>query len=142
MAKIHQDQLEAADPKAKSRKGVKGRKKGSRESLQEREIEEGTTERPFPASVFRSDVVANIGNQSLLFTRSGVYLLILWRIDFDWIGEVESDISAITSFPTTWENADERGSLRKVGEAFDRLLRQRGILEAIRIMVHLIFPDN
>ena len=104
--------------------------------------EESTSERHLSASVPRSDFVANISSQSLLFSRSDVSLLISWHIGFDWIGEVESDISAVTSFPRTWRNADERGSLGKVGEAFDRLVRERGVLDGIRIMVQLIFPDD
>ncbi|MCJ1476953.1 hypothetical protein MMC13_005623 [Lambiella insularis] len=82
---------------------------------------------------------AHLGKQSLLFSQAGVSLLVTWRIDFDWTGEVESHISACVSFPTAWRDADERASLEQVGEVFDRLLRQRGVLEAIRIVVALLF---
>ena len=137
------DQMEEPGPKAKNQKRTNDRtKKGSKAPTNERDVDEDVNERSFPASVSQSDVIANISSQSLLFSRSGISLLISWRIVFDWVGEAKSDVSAVASFPKTWRTADERGSLNKVGEAFDRLVRQRGVLDGIRIMVQLIFPDD
>lgn len=81
----------------------------------------------------------HLGEQCLLFSQGGVSLLVTWRTGFDWTGEVESHITACASFPKAWRNIDERASLEQVGDIFDRLLRQRGVFEAVRIVVALLF---
>ncbi|MCJ1250947.1 hypothetical protein MMC30_008176 [Trapelia coarctata] len=87
----------------------------------------------------RSSILKHLGRQSLLFTRSGVSILISWSIDFDWTGEAESHVSATASFPQSWRNADERASLGKIGGVFDRLVRERGVFEAVKVVVVLLF---
>lgn len=89
--------------------------------------------------ISRSSLFEHLGRQSLLFTRSGVSLLISWSIDFDWTGEAESHVSAAASFPQCWRDADERASLRKIGDVFDRLVGERGVFEAVKGVVALLF---
>jgi hypothetical protein len=37
------------------------------------------------------------------------------------------------------KDADDRGSLRKVGEVFTALVKDRGVFEAVRCVVGLVF---
>ena len=89
----------------------------------------------------RRAIYADIGRQSLLLASGGVSLLVAWRIGLDWTGETESHISASTSFPTSWRKADKRRSLGMVERAFDHLVKERGVCEAVRIVANLLFPD-
>ncbi|KAI9881304.1 MAG: hypothetical protein M1830_005591 [Pleopsidium flavum] len=66
-------------------------------------------------------------------------LLIKWHITFDWTGEAQSHISATAAFPASWNDADERGSLAKVGGLFEGLVERVGVLGAVRGVVGLLF---
>ncbi|KAL9110999.1 MAG: hypothetical protein Q9187_007985 [Circinaria calcarea] len=89
-----------------------------------------------------ADHLADLSQQSLLLAHSGVSLLITWRIEFDWTGEVESHISACASFPATWNAIDERASLAKVGDVFEKLMVERGFRKAVSVVVGLLFEDD
>lgn len=89
-----------------------------------------------------SNRLADLSRQRLLFTRSGVSLLITWRIEFDWTGEIGSHISACASFPAAWSGLDARGSLGKVGEVFEKLVVERGFRKAVGVVVGLLFDDE
>jgi len=91
--------------------------------------------------ISRASLLVHLGRQSLQFTRSGVSLLISWVIGIDWGGEVESFVSASTSFPASWRNADVRASLDNVGGVFDKLVRERGVFAAVKVVVGLLFSD-
>ncbi|MCJ1386155.1 hypothetical protein MMC17_009281 [Xylographa soralifera] len=89
-----------------------------------------------------SGVRSKLGQQSILFSAFGVSFLVTWRISFNWTGEIESHISACASFPKAWQNADERASLGNIGEVFDRLLHDRGVFAAVRIIVALLYKQD
>ena len=89
-----------------------------------------------------SGIRSKLGQQFILFSASGVSFLVTWLLKFDWTGEVESCISACASFPKAWQNADERDSLGKIGEVFDRLVQDRGVFEAIKIVVGLLYEQT
>lgn len=89
-----------------------------------------------------TDHPVELSQQSLLLAHSGVSLLINWRIDFDWTGEVESHISACASFPATWNAIDERASLAKVGDVFEKLVVETGFRKAVSVIVGLLFEDD
>ncbi|MCJ1392202.1 hypothetical protein MMC18_005069 [Xylographa bjoerkii] len=95
-----------------------------------------------PPSISDSDIRSQLGEQSILFSASGVSLLVSWCISFDWTGEIESCVSACASFPRAWQNADTRASLANIGDVFDRLLRDRGVFEAVRVTVALLYEQN
>lgn len=97
---------------------------------------------PTATPLSRSDLGLYLPLSSLTLSLSEISLHITWRITFDWLGDVESHVSAQASFPLAWKSADERGSLGNVGEVFDRLVRKRGIREAVRIVVGVIFGDG
>ena len=105
-------------------------------SSEERESDD---ELPSETRVLRSSLLVHLGRQSLLFTQSGVSLLVSWSISFDWTGEAESHVSATACFPQSWRDADERASLSKIGDVFDRLVGERGVFEAVRVVVALLF---
>ena len=88
------------------------------------------------------DIRSQLGQQSILFSAIGISLLITWCITLDWTGEPESHISACASFPKTWQIVDERASLENIGEVFDRLLLDRGVFEAVTVIVALLFERN
>ena len=45
------------------------------------------------------------------------------------------------SFPDTWRRIEGGAELGKIDEAFDLLVKDRGALEAIRVVCTLIFPN-
>lgn len=90
-------------------------------------------------SLSRQELLTHLGRTSLLFQRNGISLLISWRIDFDWTGEVQSHVAATTTFPAHWERGDDRGSLGKVGRAFQKLVMVKGVRGAVEVLVGLVF---
>ena len=104
---------------------------------QEYEAEEQDVEISLSRSILRT----HIGRTSLLFSRSGVSLLITWRIDFDWAGDVESELSASASYPKSWCSGDERACLDNVGRLFDRLVRRTGVYDALTAILALLFEE-
>ncbi|PBP22088.1 hypothetical protein BUE80_DR007075 [Diplocarpon rosae] len=81
-----------------------------------------------------------IGRSSLEISNDDVELRFEWKISFDWTGEVESVISASARLPQTWLQADDRSSLKKVPDTFNRLVKERGPLGAVRATVGLLMP--
>ncbi|KAK2626874.1 hypothetical protein QTJ16_004049 [Diplocarpon rosae] len=82
-----------------------------------------------------------IGRSSLEICNHDVELRFEWKISFDWTGEVESVISASAQLPQTWQQADDRSSLKKVPDTFNRLVKERGPLGAVRATVGLLMPS-
>ncbi|KAI9700814.1 MAG: hypothetical protein M1836_002183 [Candelina mexicana] len=66
-------------------------------------------------------------------------LLISWRISFDWTGEAQSQVAATTSLPSIWTKTDTRASLTKIPDIFDRLAAEKGVLNASRAILGLLF---
>ena len=99
---------------------------------------------PNSTSLPRHTLAQHLGRQSLLFQHprnTALSLLITWRIAFDWTGEAESHLSAVSAVPGSWEEADERGSLGKIGPVFEDLVERLGVLGAVRGVVGLLFKD-
>lgn len=77
-----------------------------------------------------------------------VALSIEWTITFDEeTGDVQSRVFASAEFPPSWRRGDEElgleeepGVLDRVGEAFDALVRRRGVTAAVEVIVALLFP--
>ncbi|SLM37248.1 hypothetical protein LPUS_06991 [Lasallia pustulata] len=90
-------------------------------------------------SLSRHHILPHLGRTSLLFQRDAISLLISWRIDFDWTGEVQSHVAASAAFPDSWERTDERHSLRKVGPLFQKLVQLKGVRGAVGVLVGLVF---
>ncbi|MCJ1360375.1 MAG: hypothetical protein MMC33_010380 [Icmadophila ericetorum] len=92
-----------------------------------------------------TDLAIHLPRISLTFSSPssspGVSLHIIWHLSFDWLGDVESHVSARASFPPAWKTVDERGSLGKVGECFDSLVKKKGVLRAIKGVVGVLFVD-
>ena len=80
------------------------------------------------------------GLQTLSFTRDLVTLKITWVVSINNDGEIETQISAAAAFPDTWQRTGGGAELDKVGEAFDLLVKDRGVMEAMRVVCKLIFP--
>jgi hypothetical protein len=92
------------------------------------------------AGTSRAELRAHLGRQTLRCQRDGATVIFKWKIEFDWTGEVQSKLGVETAFPRTWNEADERKSLAKVPKVFNRLVKERGVSEAIRIVVSVIWP--
>jgi hypothetical protein len=94
------------------------------------------------ASSSRAVVHAHLGRRDLQFSRNGASLLIQWEIDLDWTGAANSVVSASCALPASWRDADERGSFALVGPAFKRLVEERGVMEAVKIMIRTILGED
>lgn len=90
----------------------------------------------------RKDFTRHLGRDSLVLQDSHVLLKLNWRIGFDWTGEAESDVSVETAFPNVWTEGDAKTTFGKVPETFASLAKGRGVFEATRIMVGLLFGTN
>jgi hypothetical protein len=106
----------------------------------------------------RKQLLPQMRRTSLAIIGDGVELRVEWNIVFDWTGEAESIISASAKIPSSckftshiylWacltlhsgQEEDERGSLAKVPETFDNLVKARGPMAAVRGMVALLMPS-
>ncbi|KAK4696373.1 hypothetical protein P7C71_g1531, partial [Lecanoromycetidae sp. Uapishka_2] len=78
------------------------------------------------------------GNQDISFSREHVTLDIAWLASFGDDGDVESHVTARAKFPDTWRRT-AGADLDRIGDAFDLLAKERGVLEAIRVVCKLIF---
>lgn len=99
--------------------------------------DDDVSERP----ISRHNLLTHLGRTSFLFRRDGVSLLISWRIDFDWTGEVQSHVAASAAFPARWARTDERGSLGKVSPLFQNLVKEKGVRGAVGVLVALVFGE-
>lgn len=86
------------------------------------------------------DFDSYLGQQALTFSHNQVALDIVWLCLVRDDGNIESRVSAKAKFPVTWRRTSGGAELDKVGEAFDLLVRDRGPLEAVRVIGNLIFP--
>ena len=94
----------------------------------------------FEKPISRDALHMNIGRQTLLFSQDKVSLLFGWYIVLDGSGEVTSEVDVSASYPKVWQDTDERGSLKKLKEAFRKVQERGGILEATRVLVQVVFP--
>ncbi|KAI1496290.1 hypothetical protein F5X99DRAFT_400836 [Biscogniauxia marginata] len=68
---------------------------------------------------------------------------IQWRIEFDWTGEAQSKIGLLLGAPAKWHGHDEKRSLTKIPEVFDKLIREsKDPMEALRTVVALVVGDG
>ncbi|OCL08743.1 hypothetical protein AOQ84DRAFT_354346 [Glonium stellatum] len=106
---------------------------------QERQREgSGTVKRKAP-KLSRNQLQRHLGRESLICKSSDVLLQVGWRVRFDWTGEAESEVKAAAAFPGVWHEADGRNSLKKVPATFNVLVKDRGVFEATKAMVGLLF---
>jgi hypothetical protein len=94
-----------------------------------------------PSILSRKDLSRHLGRDMLILQDKHVLLKINWRIVFDWTGEAESNVEVECAVPAVWKEADASGTFSKVPETFDSLCRTKGVFEATRIMVSLLFSQ-
>ncbi len=83
---------------------------------------------------------AYLGQQSLSFTQPpDIFLSIIWRVIISPAGSITSSLSAHAAFPDSWTRALGGNALGKTGEAFDLLVREVGVFEAVRVMWGIVF---
>ena len=80
------------------------------------------------------------GGQSLCLERSSANVAIEWHISFTDDGDVDSKISSKTSVPEAWKELPGGHELGRIDEAFDGLVREKGVTEAIRAIARILFP--
>ncbi|KAL9102062.1 MAG: hypothetical protein Q9163_002742 [Psora crenata] len=80
------------------------------------------------------------GAKLLQIARSPAKIVIQWHIGFTNDGDVQNRISSDTSLPEAWKGLTGGHELGKIDEAFDSLVSERGVTEAIRVMVRILFP--
>jgi hypothetical protein len=91
------------------------------------------------STLARRDLTRHLGRDVLVLQDKDVLLKLNWRIDFDWTGEAESSISVEHAVPRAWTEVDSTGSFAKVPDVFASLLDSRGVFEATRILVAMLF---
>lgn len=88
----------------------------------------------------RRSLHQHLGQQSMLFTRSpSTSLLITWRLKISPTGAVHSNLSAHAAFPEAWVQAPGGEALGKLGDAFDLLVEDVGVFQAVQVIYNLIF---
>ncbi|KAK7556645.1 hypothetical protein IWX49DRAFT_614909 [Phyllosticta citricarpa] len=87
----------------------------------------------------KTDLIPLLDHHQLVFKSKQVLLRITWRIQFDWSGEAQSVIRADAVVPDAWTEADSRGSLQRIPETFDKLLKSRGAFGAIKVLEGALF---
>jgi len=100
-----------------------------------------------------------LGRESLILESKEILFKVTWRIVFDWTGEAGSEVEAAAAVPkacmyhsphtdhgcplrlitNVGTDADEQDAFKKVPVIFDSLVRERGMFEATKIMVALLF---
>ena len=101
-------------------------------------IEHGDKDDSTPVRL--GDLSSAIGSRALLLSQARVSLLLTWDIVLDRCGEVMSEADVAVCHPKIWQNVDDRGSLKRFKELFQRVLERDGITEATRVVVQLLFP--
>ena len=84
-----------------------------------------------------------LGTQDLVLARSNVQLRFHWDISIDEEGQVDSQSSVDPSFPPSWQQQQQGpdgGQLAKIGGAFEMLVEDRGIGEAVGLICKIVFP--
>ena len=85
-------------------------------------------------------VDAHRGRQSIQLARSAVGFEVRWLIAVrEEDGGVESRVSCQFSCPNEWKGVDPGGDLAGVERAFEGLVREVGVTEALRIMARVLF---
>lgn len=145
-----EDAAQANDPT--KRKPAKRHKPPGRDPVDgastpsdEDDDDDNDNDTPTPTLLPRHILAQHLGRQSLLFrhpSTKALSLLVTWRIAFDWTGEAESHLSAVSAVPGSWKQADKRDSLAKVGSVFEELVERLGVLGAVRGVVGLLFGDG
>ncbi|KAH7552653.1 hypothetical protein BM1_08604 [Bipolaris maydis] len=92
-------------------------------------------------SLSRKELNRHLGRDTLVLQDAHVVLKLSWRIGFDWTGEAESNVAVEPAFPRVWSETDTAESLKKVPETFDALMQGKGVFEATRIIVALLFAQ-
>ncbi|KAG0649908.1 hypothetical protein D0Z07_3691 [Hyphodiscus hymeniophilus] len=85
-------------------------------------------------------LLPHMGRTVMELNNDEIELRFEWRIGFDWTGEAESAISASARLPKSWQSLDDRKSLHKIPASFDKLVKERGPLLAVRTIVGLLMP--
>lgn len=97
---------------------------------------------PNPPQLPLSSFQPYLGQQSLCLTQyPGVALLINWRVAISPDGSVQSIISGDADFPSSWTEkaGGAAAALGNIGEAFDLLVQEFGVFEAVRTLWRVIF---
>lgn len=96
---------------------------------------------PNPPRLSLSSFQPYLGQQSLCLSQfPGIVLLINWRVAISPDGSVQSILSAHARFPGSWtEETGGAAALENIGEAFDLLVQEFGVFEAVRTLWGIIF---
>ncbi|KAF2262771.1 hypothetical protein CC78DRAFT_582214 [Lojkania enalia] len=90
----------------------------------------------------RRELKSQLGRDVLILQNRHVLLRIVWRIRFEWTGDAVSDVTIQPAFPAIWHEEDDTNSLNKIPATFTSLVQKRGVFEATRIIVSLLFSGD
>ena len=100
-----------------------------------------TTDEPAAPLTLRA-LRMGIGRTGLRLARGRTALLLTWHIASEGSGEVVNRVDVAAAYPRAWEKVDERASLATLKDVFHRLRERSGIVEATRVLVGIMFPDD
>ncbi|CAF9922827.1 MAG: hypothetical protein GOMPHAMPRED_002684 [Gomphillus americanus] len=107
-------------------------------SISDSQFDSATSE---TAKSLDMEMARHLGKPSIRFESkiSKTSLVFTWHITLDWIGDTESQVSALAALPARWIQLDsQRESLAKIPEAFEKLVKKIGVYEAIKVMVGIV----
>ncbi|KAI5848016.1 hypothetical protein BZA05DRAFT_404132 [Tricharina praecox] len=68
--------------------------------------------------------------------------VVRWSIGVDEVGEAVSTVDGDARVPGVWTQIDADGNLARVAPLFKDLVAERGVFEAVKCMVGLLFPHE
>ena len=78
--------------------------------------------------------------ETLHLKKATTELLVRWKISLSEGGTAKSDTSIEIKVPQTWTSIDTENDLGHIEHAFDELVRQRGVTDALQTIAGVIFP--
>ncbi|KAM3086812.1 hypothetical protein ACMFMG_000934 [Clarireedia jacksonii] len=91
----------------------------------------------------RKDLLAQMGRTGMdVRGEDNVAVRVEWKIEFDWMGDVESRLDVDLDVPGAWHEQDERNSLRHVKDMFGQLVKDKGPLVAVKTVVGLVMGEE
>ncbi|KAF2458055.1 hypothetical protein BDY21DRAFT_379092 [Lineolata rhizophorae] len=121
--------------------GAMGKGKGKRERVDEEGNEDSDEEAPEEERVqlSKTQLKEQLGRTTLVLGSEQVVLRVSWKVGCAWTGDAMSSLKADVALPRTWSEADDRGAFKRVPAAFERLVEDRGVFEAIKVLIGLLF---
>lgn len=98
-----------------------------------------TAEDTSTTKLSKRELVPHLGRSTITLQSGDAIIRISWKLQFDWTGDVGSVIIAEAALPQSWHETDTTDALRKIPAIFDAIMRERGVMKAVEVIVGLVF---